>query len=1093
VILEGFRVARELGSGSYGRVALVENERSGRRYAVKVIQVADPSAADRFMLEAQRWVDLPEHANIASCYFTRAADDGLAIFSEYVEGGSLADAIASGKLYDGAAEDRIFKVATGAARGLAAAHRRGLLHLDVKPANVLLADDDVAKICDFGLATGHELGPEARLQMEALVEYMTDIPEAEGVNRELIGQALMQHLLSPKPDDPVSVAAGEGQTVEYASPEQLFGGELGEAADAWSWAATVVEMLAGARSWPRGPDVGIALDGLLAGHKTPRVPVAPELAEVLRSCLHTDPSVRPSLEDVVSHLAGDAQSPSDEPAAAAAVSVSARWTDPRAWLQLAYETAGLEPRDAVAFWPKRVGSRKARGLEDLRALMEARRVLEPAAATEEQRLQLGMLRGDIGQVRESLDDRAAAIDEYRAARAIFASVPDQGASLEAQVLTRLAIALRSDGDIEAALDTSREAVRIARGLEAPDPGTLAAALLTYGNTTRDNDDRLTALDEAATLAEEAGADELRARIAVGYAGALAAVGSPDAADAWTRADGLLESLMELGRPEITALKGRALLGRAALAKDLHERRDQAIAAAEQLERVVAAPGVTGVAGDLGEALFYAGMAEEHLGRPQEALARYAASAAHLEHAVEADGRDDLADEYAQSSDHQATLMRMLSDPAGAVEVGRRAVELWVRLTAREGPAAWALRLADARTKLAAHLDVNGDIEEATAQVEEALRLLEGAEDSAERDRLRASAHMERATHHRKAGRLQQAAEDYDEALRVLENADEGEELRFRARVLLNLSNTLEDAGHYQEALAAVRAAIDDLGTLGPDVPLAADDLAGAYKNAANKLHKLGDYESARQCAVLALERFTELAARGRSDVAEDLATLQAVYALTLERLFDVPGAIAATEAAIEAFRNAQNLDPQVREASFEMLDMRLDALHRLERTGPDDVLAWVPDIRMKLDTGGMLMREGAPDKAILFFADALTTTVSLLDRAPDDALVELLAESGLSLTIAAYHDGRPLLVWRGGRYGIDARRAYVEAGHRDELDRLAAAYSSVAAALVVLGEDARGADYIAEMREVIGAWDAELARTTEDETRQMIAEALGGR
>jgi tetratricopeptide (TPR) repeat protein len=364
----------------------------------------------------------------------------------------------------------------------------------------------------------------------------------------------------------------------------------------------------------------------------------------------------------------------------------------------------------------------------------------------------------------------------------------------------------------------------------------------------------------------------------------------------------------------------------------------------------------------------------------------------------------------------------------------------------------------------------------------------------QKDRLRASARMERATQQRKAGNLQQASDDYQEALGLLENAEEGEDVRSRARVLLNLSNTLEDAGHYQDALSAVTAAIDDLRSLGSDVPLAADDLASAYKNAANKLHKLGDYEQARDFAALALERFRELAARGRSDVAEDLATLQAVYAMTLERLFDVPAAIAATQAAVVAFRNASSVDRQVREASLEMLDTRLEVLRRLERSGPGDVLTWAPHIRMKLDTGGALMREGATDQAIWPFDDALTTAVFLARLAAPEQLLELLAESGLSLAMAAYHDGRPRLVWRGGRFGITAKRRLVEeAGHRDQIDRLAAAYSSIAAMMVVFGEEAAGDALLAEMREVIGAWDARMARKTEKDTRRMIREAQAAR
>jgi serine/threonine protein kinase len=91
--LDEFVVLRSLGRGSFGRVKLVENERTGRRYAVKEIMARGPEAASRFLLEAQHWIDLPEHPNIADCYFVRAVGERIAIFSEFVEGGSLRDAI----------------------------------------------------------------------------------------------------------------------------------------------------------------------------------------------------------------------------------------------------------------------------------------------------------------------------------------------------------------------------------------------------------------------------------------------------------------------------------------------------------------------------------------------------------------------------------------------------------------------------------------------------------------------------------------------------------------------------------------------------------------------------------------------------------------------------------------------------------------------------------------------------------------------------------------------------------------------------------------------------------------------------------------
>jgi serine/threonine protein kinase len=734
IVLDEFRVDRLLGSGGFGRVALVENERSGRRYAMKVIHADDDAAVSRFMLEAQRWIELPDHPNIAACHFVRSLDDGLAIFSEYIAGGSLADAIADGSLYSTGADRaaaRIVALAAGAARGLAAAHARGLLHLDVKPANVLLAGEAIAKIGDFGLAASEELSPERRLSLEALTSYLVDEAGIDDVGRELTGQAMLQRLLTPKFEQGRAAVSGEGLSRAYSSPEQLRGAPLSVATDVWSWAATVVEMLAGRRSWPMGRDVGRALEVMLVGRHPARVPVPPLLADVLRECVQADPAARPqSLEDIALHLEGQAAPPQSAkvgPADLPRVSLWGGYNEPRAWLELAYETAGLQRRDAIAFWPKGAFMRKARALEDLRALTEAVRVLEPVAGTDDLRLQLGMLRVDQGRVRETLEDRCVAIEDYAAARSLFASVPEWGASLEVGALTHIATLLRREGRIDAAREASGAAVATARGLDPAEPATLATALLTQGLTIPIDEGRIAFLEEAGTLAEVAGDEELMARVAVSRAQVLDALEAPEAPGAWSRADELLAEVPDRGRPNVTALRGRALVGRARLAADMQERLRYADAAIGVLKPIQEEPGISGVEGDLGEALFLAGEAEEHLGRPQAALPRYAGSARHFECAVERDGRADLADEYALSTDHQATLMRVLGDPAGAVRVGRSAVALWERLTALEGRTAWGKRLADARMKLAGHLDVNGDREEAAAQIDEAIRLLE-AED-----------------------------------------------------------------------------------------------------------------------------------------------------------------------------------------------------------------------------------------------------------------------------------------------------------------------------------------------------------------------------
>ena len=92
---------------------------------------------------------------MVSCYYVRTLGGIPRVFAEYVEGGSLADWISSGKLYEGGPEEaleRILDIAIQFAWGLDYAHEQGLVHQDVKPANVMMTPDGVAKVTDFGLA-----------------------------------------------------------------------------------------------------------------------------------------------------------------------------------------------------------------------------------------------------------------------------------------------------------------------------------------------------------------------------------------------------------------------------------------------------------------------------------------------------------------------------------------------------------------------------------------------------------------------------------------------------------------------------------------------------------------------------------------------------------------------------------------------------------------------------------------------------------------------------------------------------------------------------------------------------------------------------
>ena len=148
-ILDDFVIESRLGEGGMGTVWLVRSRSGGQRFAVKKTHLRDEASQRNFLTELQTWIALPEHPHLAACRFFRTIGDEVAIFAEYVDGGSLADAIQARRL---TRLEPMLDVAIQFAWGLHAAHEQGLIHQDVKPGNVLLTKDGIAKVADFGLA-----------------------------------------------------------------------------------------------------------------------------------------------------------------------------------------------------------------------------------------------------------------------------------------------------------------------------------------------------------------------------------------------------------------------------------------------------------------------------------------------------------------------------------------------------------------------------------------------------------------------------------------------------------------------------------------------------------------------------------------------------------------------------------------------------------------------------------------------------------------------------------------------------------------------------------------------------------------------------
>lgn len=158
VVLDLYEVLDVVATGGMGLVYRVRHRGWDTELAMKVPRpelVGSERALHGFEAEAETWVGLGPHPHIVNCAYVRRVAPLPGVFAEWVAGGSLADAIADRRLRDPdprRTTGRFIDVAIQFAWGLDHAHRSGLVHQDVKPANVMLTPDGTVKVTDFGLA-----------------------------------------------------------------------------------------------------------------------------------------------------------------------------------------------------------------------------------------------------------------------------------------------------------------------------------------------------------------------------------------------------------------------------------------------------------------------------------------------------------------------------------------------------------------------------------------------------------------------------------------------------------------------------------------------------------------------------------------------------------------------------------------------------------------------------------------------------------------------------------------------------------------------------------------------------------------------------
>ena len=260
-----YRIERELGRGGMATVYLARDEELDRPVALKILPehlAGDEAFHARFLREA-RLASRLSHPNVVRVYDAGEADGRPFIVMEYVHGAALAE---FGRLPAG----RVVELGMQACRGLQHAHDSGLVHRDIKPANLLVRDDGVLKIADFGIARA-----------------------AESTRHTEVGTVL--------------------GTAAYLAPEQVAGADATTASDVYALGAVLYELLSGRPPFMFESLADLAAqqaDGLIVPVRDVEPSVPPELEAAVMHALARDPRFRPaSAAELGEELAGAPESP----------------------------------------------------------------------------------------------------------------------------------------------------------------------------------------------------------------------------------------------------------------------------------------------------------------------------------------------------------------------------------------------------------------------------------------------------------------------------------------------------------------------------------------------------------------------------------------------------------------------------------------------------------------------------------------------------------------------------------------------------------------------------------------------------------------
>jgi serine/threonine protein kinase/TolA-binding protein len=263
-----YKILGQLGAGGMGVVYRAQDTKLGRQVALKVLPMGNTSSEEsieRFRREARTASSL-NHPNICTIYGFDEYEGQLYLAMELLDGEPL-DRRLSGRPME---LRQMLEIAAQVADALDAAHTEGILHRDVKPANIFITRRGQVKVLDFGLA---KLSPEYRR----------------------VGRLLDARNETSPPEHFTSAVGTTVGTIAYMSPEQARGDDVDPRTDLFSFGVVLYEMSTGRQSFP-GHTTAVVFDGILNRDPVPpsniNAQLPAELDRIVSKALEKDRSLR---------------------------------------------------------------------------------------------------------------------------------------------------------------------------------------------------------------------------------------------------------------------------------------------------------------------------------------------------------------------------------------------------------------------------------------------------------------------------------------------------------------------------------------------------------------------------------------------------------------------------------------------------------------------------------------------------------------------------------------------------------------------------------------------------------------------------------